>query len=776
MTHLVKTLGPAVVLAVAAVPAAATDLVGRVVAPGGTLVADARVSLIELRRDATTDGDGRFAFTDVPAGEYLLEVSSLRFGAAVVRVAVSDDTAPVEIELDQRVHAGSISVTVTGRARGLDEIAAPVDVLADEQLALRREATLGDTLAIQPGVAATGYGRGSSRPVIRGLDADRIRILENGLDSGDVSSVGPDHATAVDPLTADQIEVVRGPATLLYGGTAVGGVVNIIDGRVPDRVPVQPVTGSIEIGGGSNADELEGSIKLDGGVGRFAWHVDGFWRDGDDYTSPAPRPGEEHHEGDGHADGEDDEEHEEVVTGRVENSFVEARGGTVGVSWIGAGGYVGVAFGVYESQYGVPGHAHGHGDEDDGHDPETGAAAATLEEEEHDEDGVFIDLEQRRVDVHGRWDAPFGGVEAFQVRVGWRDYDHREMEGDDVGTMFENEFTEARVEALLAPIGRFEGTAGLHWIDRDFAASGDEAYVQPTTTRRLAAFVFEELPPEPWGLQLGARWETQDTSTVDPSLPDRDFDAVSLSGGVSRAVGGGWLASLAVSRSERAPTAEELYSDGPHAATRAYEIGDPDLDTELGTGLELTLRSSSARFEASASLFWTRFDDFVYLADTGMVEDGFDVRMFTQADAEFAGFELHGDLEVVHRGSHHVHIEATLDQVEAELVDTGDYLPRIPPRRALLALYYFGETWNARVEGRWVDAQDRVADFEEPTPDYWMLNASVGFHVLAGGVDHHILLRGTNLTDEAAYNHVSYLKEVAPLPGRNVSLSYRAIF
>jgi len=768
MTHRLRTSWPAVVLALAAVPAAAADLVGRVTAPGGTPVADARVSLIELRRETVTDGDGRFAFAAVPPGEYLLEVGSLRFGAAVVRVAVDDGSPPVEIELDQRVHAGSISVTATGRARGLDEIAAPVDVLTDEQLALRREATLGDTLAVQPGVAATGYGRGSSRPVIRGLDADRIRILENGLDSGDVSSIGPDHATAIDPLTADSIEVVRGPATLLYGGTAVGGVVNVIDGRVPDRVPVRPVTGSVEVGGGSNADELEGAVKLDGGGGRIAWHVDGFWRDAGDYTSPAPRPADPH----GHDEGDDpgQEEHdEEVVTGRVDNSFVEASGGTLGVSWIGDGGYVGVAFGAYDSQYGVPGHEHGHGEE-------MSVAAAVLEDNEHDEEGVFIDLEQRRIDLHGRWDDPFDGIEAFQARVGWRDYDHREREGDEVGTEFANEFSEARVEALLAPLGRFEGTAGVHWIERDFAASGDEAYVQPTSTRRLAAFVFEEVPPAPWGVQLGVRWETQDTSTADSTLPDRDFDTVSVSGGVSRALGDGWLASLAVSRSERAPTAEELYSDGPHAATRAYEIGDPDLGTELGTGLELTLRSTTDRFEGSASLFWTRFGDFIYLADTGMVEDGFDVRVFTQADAEFAGFELHGDLELLHRGSHHVHLEATLDQVEAEVVDTGAYLPRIPPRRALLALYYFGETWNARLEGRWVDRQDRVAAYEEPTPDYWMLNASLGFHVLVGGVDHHILLRGTNLTDEAAFNHVSYLKEVAPLPGRNVSLSYRAIF
>jgi iron complex outermembrane receptor protein len=405
------------------------------------------------------------------------------------------------------------------------------------------------------------------------------------------------------------------------------------------------------------------------------------------------------------------------------------------------------------------------------------AEAAIVEGEDHGtEEGVFIDLEQRRVDLHARWEAPFSGVEAFQARFGWRDYDHREMEGDEVGTVFENEFSEARIEALLAPLGRFEGTAGLHWIDRDFAAEGDEAYVQPTTTRRLAAFIFEELPAEPWGVQLGGRYETQDTSTVDPGLPDRDFNAVSLSAGVSRTFGDGWIASLAASRSERAPTAEELYSDGPHAATRAYEIGDPDLETEIGTGLELTLRTSTDWFEGSASLFWTRFDDFIYLADTGLEEDGFDVRMFTQDDADFAGFELHGDLEILHRGSHHVHVEGIFDQVRAELVDTGDFLPRIPPRRALLAVYYFGESWNARIEGRWVDEQDRVAEFEEPTPDYWMLNASVGYHVFAGGVAHHILLRGTNLTDEAAYNHVSYLKEVAPLPGRNVSLSYRAIF
>lgn len=780
---------PALVLACAAASVGAADLDGVVRSAAGDPVAGAAVSVIDLRLDTTTDLEGRFSFPAVPPGEHLLSVRDPRYGGAVMRVLVADgDPTSVEVELDQKVHAGNVSVTASGRARSLDELTAPVDVLAGDDLVLRRGATLGETLDEQPGVAASAYGRGSSRPVIRGLGGDRIRILENGLDAGDVSSIGPDHAVSVDPLAAEQIEIVRGPATLLYGGTAVGGVVNVLDGRVPDRIPAEPVTGTVDLEAGTNGDRRSGAIRLDGGAGQFAWHVDGFVRDADDYDSPAPRPAEDDHDhGDDHDhpfaaalddDHDDDHDHddEEMVTGRVENSFVESHGLTVGASWVGDRGYLGLAVGGLDSEYGVPGHGHHHGDDDDHDHPFTATLDDDHDHGDEEEENVFVDLEQRRLDLHGRLDRPFAGVDALTLRAGWRDYEHREMEGAEVGTLFTNELFETRVDALLAPVGRFEGTAGLHWVDRDFEAAGEEAFVQPTTTRRLAAYLYEQAPAAPWGFELGLRYERQDTDTVDPSLPSRNFDSFSAAAGVSLSPSDPWLVSLTATRAERAPTAEELYSDGPHAATFAYEIGDPNLDTEVGTSLDLTVRARSERLEGTVSVFRTWFDGFVYLVETGDVLDELDVLRFAQADAGLYGLEVHGDAEVYHSGERHVHVGVVYDQVRAELSDRDENLPRIPPRSLKLQLTYLDARFSGRLEVRWVDEQDEVAPLEEPTPDHTLLGASIGYRFFVARTVHELLLKGANLTDEEAYNHVSFLKEVAPMPGRNVSLSYRVTF
>ena len=748
----------------AAAGADAATLSGSVLSAGGDPVPDAVVSLVELRQATHTDSDGNFRFDDLPAGELLVEVSSPRFGGAVQRVRLeTESTLELTLELDQLVHSDQITVTATGVARSLSEVVTPVDVLGGAELSLRREATLGQTLDKQPGVAATGYGQGSSRPVIRGLGSDRVRILENSLDTGDVSSLGPDHAVSSDPLAAERIEVVRGPGTLLYGANALGGVVNVQDGRVPDRRAGAPVTGAVELELASNADSAAGTAKLDGGAGSLAWHLDLYARDQGDYASPAPQQGEHGH---GNEDGEPSgEDEEELVTGTVENSYAEASGATVGASYVAERGFLGIAVGGLDSEYGIPGHGHHH---DDGEPPFAG-----FKQEEAE---VHTELEQRRVDVHGRLDAPFAGFEAVRLSAGWRDYNHEEIEGEAVGTRFENDWSELRVDGLHDPVLGLAGSVGLHWIDREFAAFGEEAFVQPTDTSRLAAYLFEQSDPDPLGVELGVRLENQDTRSSDPGLPDRDFDTVSAAAGLIVRLAEGWSAGANLSRSERAPTAEELYSDGPHAATFAYEIGDPNLESEVGQGVDVTIRADRDRYDGSLSAFASRYADFIYLRDTGLVVDDLAVMQYTQADAEFYGFELHGHLELVHIARSHVHVGLTYDQVRASLRKTGEPLPRIPPRSALLALIFLTERWDARLEGHWVDEQLRVADNEEPTPSSTMLDASVGYKIFAGAVMHELLLRGTNLTDEAAYNHVSFLKAQAPLPGRNIALTYRFIF
>jgi iron complex outermembrane receptor protein len=744
---------------------------GTVLTAGDEPAVDALVSLIELRREVITDDGGRFVFDSVEPGTYLINVTSLNSGGATVRATVvSGAVEEVNVQLDRMVHSGTVSVTATGSARGLFEVVQPVDVLGDDELVLRRQATLGETLNRQAGVSSTGYGQGSSRPVIRGLGSERVRVLENGIDTGDVASIGPDHAVGSDPLAADRIEIVRGAGTLLYGPNALGGVVNVIDNRVPDRVPVEPLTGTVELSGGTGADQKSGSFKLDGGSGRIAWHIDGFAREGKDYTSPA----RQFDEADEEERGGDHEAHEEEsVTGRVENTFTEGQGLTLGASFVSEKGYLGVSVSGFDTEYGVPGHHHHEHEHEEG---ELSSAALAMQDQHEGEELVHTELEQRRVDLHGQIDDPIGGIRQLQLKAGWRDYRHDEMEGDELGTRFENDFSELRLEAVLAPLGRYVGSAGLHWVNRDFAAAGEEAFVQPTDTTRLGVFLYEEAPPDPLGLQFGLRYEEQRTETVDPDLPDRDFTTWSAAGGIAYKPSPFWQLSLNLNRSERAPTAEELYSRGPHAATRANEIGDPSLSSEVGTGGELTFRAETDRARGWVSTFVTRFDDFIYLEPTGEVENDLEVYEFAQRDAEFRGFELHVGHELLHADRHHLHLELTYDQVRAELGGNGEPLPRIPPRRTLLALVYLGETIDVRLEGLWVDEQKRVTENETPTHDYAMLNASVSFRAFSASLLHEIVLRGTNLTNEVAYNHVSFLKTVAPLPGRDVSLVYRMMF
>jgi len=741
-------------LLAAAAGADAATLSGRVLSAGGDPVPDAVVTLVELRHELRTAPDGSFRFDDLPPGELLVEVTSPRFGGTVQRVLLEQGSSlEVTLELDQLVHSDQITVTATGVARSLSEVVTPVDVLGGTELSLRRGATLGDTLDKQPGVAATGYGQGSSRPVIRGLGSDRVRILENSLDSGDVSSIGPDHAVSSDPLAAERIEVVRGPGTLLYGSNALGGVVNIQDGRVPDRRSTEPVTGAVELELASNADTVAGTAKLDGGAAGLAWHLDLYARDQGDYSSPALRPVED----------EDGEEGTE--SGTVENSFTEAQGATVGASYVADRGFIGVALSGFDSRYGIPGHGH---HDDDGEPPFAG-----FKQEEAE---VHTELEQRRVDIHGRLDAPFAGFEALRLAAGWRGYDHQEYEGSAVGTRFENDWSELRLDGLHEEVLGLSGSVGLHWIDREFAAFGDEAFVEPTDTTRLAAYLFEQSLPDPLGVELGVRLESQDTRSSDPSLPDRAFETLSAAAGLVVRLADGWSAGANLSRSERAPTAEELYSDGPHAATFSYEIGDPTLGSEVGQGVDVTIRADADRYDGSISAFASRYADFIYLRDTGLVQDDLEVMQYTQGDTEFYGFEVHGHVELVHVASSHVHVGLTYDQVRASLRETGEPLPRIPPRSALLALIYLTERWDARVEGHWVDEQERVAEDEEPTPPYTMLDASVSYKIFAGTVMHELLLRGSNLTDTAAYNHISFLKLQAPLPGRSIALTYRFLF
>ena len=452
----------------ASAPSNLGAIAGTVKTSEGAPVAGAAVRLTGTTRSGRTDSSGAFRFERLAAGTYLLEVESERHGsnAAAVTVAAGS-AAAVEVVLDLAVHSEEISVTASAEAAALSELAQPVGVLAGGELAEAARSSLGETLSTQPGVSSTSFGAGASRPVIRGQGGNRVRILENGIASSDASDTSPDHAVGLEPMSADKIEVVRGPATLLYGSNAIGGVVNVLDERIPDHLPAKALEGSVSLVGASNADERTGAAELGGALGRLAWHASGFRRETDDYES-----------------GE----------GVVPNSDLESDGGSLGVSWVTEGGYVGVSGRRFDTNYGNPA-----------------------------EEGVRIDLQQRRYDLHAGTNRRLGLFEGLRLRVGVNDYEHAELEGGEVGNLFQNDAWAARVDGNHRELGPFRGSVEVQVARRKFAVVGEEAFVPPNDNDSWAAFLFEEAGSGRLRAHLGLRHERQDSSAE--GQPARDFSA-----------------------------------------------------------------------------------------------------------------------------------------------------------------------------------------------------------------------------------------------------------
>lgn len=718
---------------------------------------DVLVRLVGQDRAVRTDAQGRFTFEAVPSGNHVLEVRDERLGQATERVSVeAGQTITVEILLSPLFHIDALVVTAGPMASRQDELFQAARVLGGRDLRNRIRPSLGETLTDEPGVTSTYFGPGSSRPVIRGLGGDRVRILENGVGTGDASNTSPDHAVSLDPLTADRIEVVRGPATLLYGSSAIGGVVNILDGRIPQSRPERDVSGNFITTGGTVADEKAAVGSLTTSLGSLVLRGSGSWRETGDYDIPGfaelDHSEEEHEAG----------EHEDEVEGILENSFTENTSWSLGASWLGSRGYFGVAVTGFDQLYGVPGgHAH--------EEPvEPGA-------EEEEEELVQVDLRQRRFDAAGELRFDSGFFEAVQFKFGGNDYRHFELEGPEIGTIFQNDQWETRLEARHRAVGPFEGALGFQASRRDFSTIGAEAFTPPNETDLLAAFVYEEADVGAARIQLGGRFEWQESAVPSGGFSE-SFSGVSLSSGIRWDLGEPVSVSLSGSRSVKLPTAEELFSDGPHLATRSFEIGNRDLTEEVSYSLDATLHYHLEAFRGSVSGFVNEFSDYIFPAFTGGFQDGLEEVQYSQADARFLGVEARTEVELFHQGEQHLGLEIQADYVRATLKGNDEPLPRIPPFRLSAGVRYEGMPIHAGFTVRQVAEQDRVASFEEPTPGYTMVEASVGYRLFTGRAVHEIILQGRNLTDEDARSHVSLLKETVPFPGRDLRIMYRVAF
>jgi iron complex outermembrane receptor protein len=704
----------------------AQTLTGKVTTAAGVAVGGAEVQLVDLHRTTSTDAAGVYKFDGVPAGRHLVQVVSSRAGTSVRQVDTSGASTTVDIPIDLAVHREEIVVSAAGGPQVASETAQPVDVVAGADLQARMQPTLGETLAQEPGVSSTGFVPGASRPIIRGFSGDRIRILEDGIGTGDASNVSQDHNVSIDPVNARSIEIVRGPATLLYGSNAIGGIVNVLDDRIPTGAPGKALSGALDLRGSSNGNERNGALALDGGSGMFAWHGNVGQRKTNDYDTP---------------------------DGKLFNSDIDTKSGALGASLVGAAGFLGLSYGGYDTNYGVS-------DAGPGNQPE---------------EIVRIDMRNRRWDLRSDYNLGAGPFSGVKMRFGHTNYTHSEIADGTPDITFFNRYSEGRIEATHQPLGELTGSIGVQYSSRDFFTEISEL-VPPTVTKNTSAFLFEEAGKGTWRLQFGGRYEHQDVNVSSDQFSDRKFNNLSGSVAAVYVPNADYSGSLSISHAARAPVAEELFINGPHDATFQFEIGDPALKKESSNGIDLALHKRTGTVTGEVSVYRTSFDGYIFQKETGDIQEDLPVFLFAQHDADFYGAEGHVDISLYHSDPNHLALELTGDYVHAELSNGAGPLPFIPPSHLGVGLRYQGQALYVLGEARHAAKQDRIAQFETTTDGYTLFNAAIGYRFFVGNTVSDLMLRGSNLTDELARNHANPLKDFVPLAGRDISLSYKVTF
>lgn len=650
----------------------------------------------------------------------------------------ADDNGTPDIATDTPAAVATVTVTGSPLTQDADALATVVDSVDAEQILRKGGANLADALSDVPGVTGTGFASGASRPVIRGFDATRVRVLEDGIGSFDVSDVGPDHGVPIDPLSAQRIEVIRGPGTLRYGSQAIGGVVNAINNRVPLDLPDDAFSGSVTGTYGSNSDTRQGSAAVDGRIGQFALHADGFDRHTDDYDIPH---------------------------GTEDNSFFRGDGYSAGSSYFfgdNNASRIGGAFIHYDAEYGIPG------------------------------EDTYIDMKQTKGLLRSSFALNAGALQTLTVDGGYADYQHSEREPDGTAdsTFIDHEW-DTRAEMLFGAIGPFSRSAlGTQIQKRDFSALGEGAdYLLPTTTRSYAAFAFSEAPlGDALRLQLGARVERAqiDGTPASDVSTSRNFTPVSGSLGLvfdaARAVRLG----LSLSSTARAPAQTELFAHGPHDGPETFETGDPTLDIERANSLEATIRVRLDNIRFDGSVWAAKFDNYIYGELSGRTcdDDGNCVAgdseelkelNYMQLDATFRGAEAKATIGLYEGGAGKLEAELLADYVRATL-DSGGNVPRIPPYHVGGGLNWTRDNVDAGFLLKYAGAQHDIAQAESDTRGFVSLDAQAGWRPLASVPGFEIALVGHNLTDATQRNAVALNKDEVILPGRDVRLIVRTTF
>jgi iron complex outermembrane receptor protein len=669
------------------------------------------------------------------------------------------------LDADTALH-GTVSaeiIVTAPYARDRATALSGVTVLQGTDLTRELRGTIGETLSRQAGVSSTSFGPNASRPILRGFQGERIRILNDGIGSFDVSNTSVDHAVVINPQLAERIEVLRGPASLLYGSSAIGGVVNIVDKRIPREVPTEPVHLDVLGSFGSAATErnISGVVEVPV-TDKIVLHADGSFAESDDLRIGGfvlSRPVRAA----ALASGDPAVRDLAVLDGRLPNSAARTWAAGGGAAFIDADGELGFAYSHYDSLYGVP--------------PRFDLATG-------DGEAVRLKVKQDRIDLRGQINAGGSFIDTIKFRFGYADYRHSELDdAGAIGTTFLNQGLEGRLEVAQTKrdigSGTWRGATGVQLFARRFEAIGDEAFVPRNDTLQAGIFTLQEVDFGAASVETAGRYERANVkaSVSDfrgaPVFSDRNFDLFSGSLGASFGFAQGWRLGVNLSHTERAPAAEELLANGPHAGTQAFEIGNPDFNKERANGAELILRGKGEGYSFEASVYYSRFSDYIYEVQTGAVEDNLPIFQILQDNARYIGFEVQGSATLARLGDSEIKLDALADYTDAKILGGGGMVPRIPPLRMLAGIGVSGPVWDARAEIEHATSQTRLAAFETETAAYTLVNASISIRPFADRPNTAIVVSANNLFDVDARRHASFLKNFAPLAGRDIRVSLR---
>ena len=638
---------------------------------------------------------------------------------------------------------------------------AVADTVVDQKRLAQGAVTIGEALSGETGISSNQFGAGSSRPVIRGQDGPRIKILQNSSENIDVSTLSPDHAVTVDPALAKQVEVIRGPSTLLFGAGTVGGLVNVTDSKLPTALPEKGYEANVGLRYNTGSDEKLATAGVTLGLGdQVALRVEGLKREANDYIAP-------------------DYVHEGEKERRVDNTFAKGQTVNVGLSWIYDRGFTGISYSNRQDQYGLPGHSHEyeschlhglslhcgeHDHDEEGHD-----------HDDHDHDhaheaGPWIDLKSERYDVRTELDDPFAGFKKLRAQASYTDYQHDEIEEDTISTRFKNKGYDGRLELVHNPLGAWEGVIGTQYGQQKLELTGEEAFLAPNTTKKWSVFALEHAQLNDVHVELAARVDQQKIDIDDSSKKDFDGSAFSVSGAANWEFAPNYKLSLVTSHQERLPLAQELYADGGHFATNTYELGNDQLSKEKSNNVELGFHYDDNTFDYHVHVYHNWFDEYIYAQTLDRYKD-FRLVQYAQDKAKFYGAEAEAGYQI----SPIYKLSVFGDYVRGKI--DNDNAPRVPAGRLGTKLNAdFDDHWSGSAEYYHVFQQDKIAAYETDSQSYNMLNLGVAYSGNYSNVsDYRVFLNANNLLDDQVYQHASFLSTI-PQVGRNFSVGVNFSF